>query len=211
MPLPSPLRLLLAWLAGATLVLANDVRFSGTLPAADRAAAGLPTLSSDQIAILDALVRRDTATRGQTPAPKAAADAAPAEFSRRLSADETRNIGLPSLAPAQVAKLDALVERHQSALLARTLLAPPSFLAPSRREVTSERKTERNVHGTFSLSYGWGKGGYSEKTGAMSVTLDDPARNLSVTIGYAETHLKGAPAYLYRDPPFRSPEPLREP
>ncbi len=208
---PSLLRLVLAWLAGATLAIAGDARFTGTLAAADREAAGLVKLSSDQIAILDALVRRDTTARGRTPAPKAAAEAAPAEFSRRLSADEARNIGLPALTPAQVAKLDALVDRHQSALLARTLLAPPAFLTPSRREVTSERKSERNVHGTFSLSYGWGKGGYSEKTGAMSVTIDDPARNLSLTIGYAESHIKGGPAYLYRDPLLRGPELAREP
>jgi len=205
------LRLAAALCLGATAAWAADARFSSTLTPEDKRTAGLVGLSSDQIAILDALVRRDTAARGQTPAPKSAAEAAPAEFSRRLSADEARNIGLPALSPAQVARLDALVDRHQAALLARTLLAPPSFLTPARREVATERKSERNIHGTFSLSYGWGKGGYSEKTGAMAVTIDDPARNLSVTIGYAESHIKGGPIYLYRDPFPRSPELIREP
>ena len=38
---------------------------------------------------------------------------------------------------------------------------------PTRRLLATEKKPERRVHGTFSLSYGFGKGGYSEKTGSM--------------------------------------------
>lgn len=194
---------------------ADDVRFTNTLTAGDRAAAGVAQFTSDQVAVLDALVRRDTAVRGQMLAPKSAAEAPPAEFSKRLTADEQRNAGLASLPPEKVAQLDRLVDRFQSAQLARTFLAPPSFLSPSRRLTPTERKDERRVHGSFSLSYGFGKGGYSEKTGSMMVTIDDPDRNLSVTIGYTQSHVKGGDGYyIYRDPlhdDLRRLPDLREP
>lgn len=198
---PRPLcSLLLTLLLAVSAAAADDhdPRFSSTLGAEDKTAAGLAKLTSDQLAVLDALVRRDTATRGMTPAPKTAAEAAPADFSRRLSTDERRNAGLASLSAAEVSKVDALVDRHQVARLARTFLAPPEFLSPHRR-IATEKKIERNIHGSFSLSYGFGKGGYSEKTGSMVVTMEDPARNLSVSIGYSESHIKGG-SYIYRDP-----------
>lgn len=193
----------------------DDLRFSNTLVTDDKTATGIGRLTSDQVAVLDALVRRDTATRGSTPAPKTAAEAAPSAFSQRLSADERRNSGIAGLSEAEVAKLDALVDRHQTARLARTFLAPPEFLSPRRRVAATEKKEERRVHGSFSLSYGWGKGGYSEKTGSMVVTVDDPERNLSISIGYSESHIKGGPGYLYRDPLLygdlrRTPD-IREP
>lgn len=188
-----------ALLLGATTGRAQDPsRFSQTLSVAERTECALTKLSSDQVAVIDALVRRDTATRG-TAAPAAET---PAVFSQRLTADERKTAGIPTLSPGEVAKLDGFVERYQSAKLARTLLAPPSFLAPSRPRISendTRKSKERELHGTFSLSMGWGSGGYSEKTGAMSVTLEDPAKGYSVTIGYSETHVKGGPM-IYRDP-----------
>jgi hypothetical protein len=46
-----------------------------------------------------------------------------------------------------------------------------------------------------------GSGGYSEKTGSMVLTMDDPARRYSITIGYSESHVKGGYGYpgLYYD------------
>jgi hypothetical protein len=210
------LRLLLlpAFLLVVSAARASDIRFSNTLKAEDKAAAGIGRLTSDQVAALDALVRRDTAVRGSTPAPRTQAEAAPAEFSRRLTADERRVTGLASLAAEEVGKVDALVDRHQTAALARTFLAPPEYLSPTRRLLNTEKKPERRVHGSFSLSYGFGSGGYSEKTGSMVITIDDPARNMSLSIGYSQSHIKGGPAYIYRDPLYdnhrRGPD-LREP
>lgn len=212
----SPLRFVLLvalLLAGFARAAANDTRFSNTLGSEEKTAAGLARLTSDQVAVLDALVRRDTATRAATPAPKTAAEAAPADFSQRLTADERRIAGLTSLEPAELAKTNALVERHQLAGLVRTFLAPPEYLAPRRSAVTTEKKEERRVHGSFSLSYGFGKGGYSEKTGSMVVTVDDPARNMSLSIGYSQSHIKGG-GYIYRDPYYDAslrPPDLRAP
>lgn len=177
----------------------DDGRFSGSLTAAERAAAGLPKLSSDNIAVIDALARRDTAARtSSTPS-------GGATFSLRLTADERRIAGLALLSAAEVAQLDALVERAQTARLARTLLAPPAFLArPSRAVEPREKKTEREIHGSFSLSYGVGSGGYSEKTGAMNLSFEDPARGLTINVGYSESHIKGGRGY-YREIPYALP------
>jgi len=195
------LALLLAGLMfGTTPAAAQDPsRFSQTLSVAERGECALTKLSSDQVAVIDALVRRDLATRGGT----APAAETPAAFSQRLTADERRTAGLTTLTTAELAKLDAFVERHQSGRLARTLLAPPTFLAPRSRltEEDTKKTKDRELHGTFSLSMGWGSGGYSEKTGAMTVTLEDPTKGYSITIGYSESHIKGGPM-IYRDPNY---------
>jgi hypothetical protein len=194
---------------------ANDLRFSVAIEAADRAACGLPKLTSDQVAVLDAFVRRDTAARGATnPDREPDARTAPV-FSQRLTPAERQTAGLLTLTPAELAQLDATVERFQGARLARTLLAPPSFISRRDRILLPERKKEREIHGSFSLSYGVGSGGYSEKSGSMVLTLEDPAKGYSISVGYTETHTKGGlPYYLSRDPLYdrmRSPldDPLR--
>ena len=178
---------------GAVRANQADVRFSQTLNAEDRAAGGLARLTSDDVAVIDALVRRDTLGRVRS-----TAEGTPASFSQRLTADERRTAGLAKLTEAELPKLDALVDRFQSAKLARTLLSPPTYLSRASRVVPSEAKKEREIHGSFSLSYGWGSGGYSEKTGSMILTMDDPARRFSITIGYTESHIKGGS--IYRDP-----------
>ncbi len=192
-----------------TALAADDARFSNQLNAAEKAASGVTKLTSEQVAILDALYRRDTTKRGSTLAPQSNAEAPPAEFSRRLTADERRITGIASLTEAEVAKLDGFIERQQNAQLVRIFLAPPPLVA--RRDVRTESREARRIHGSFTLSYGFGKGGYSEKTGSMQVTLDDPERNFSLTVGYTQSHVKGGysyyPGYLY-DPFY---EPLSRP
>lgn len=219
LPLPklslSCLGALLAFAVSGLESRGNDLRFSVAIEAADRVACGLPKLTSDQVAVLDAFVRRDTTARGATPA-EPATDARPAHvFSQRLTPAERQTAGLLALTPAELAQLDATIERFQGARLARTLLAPPSFISRRDRILLPERKKEREIHGSFSLSYGVGSGGYSEKSGSMVLTLEDPAKGYSISVGYTETHTKGGlPYYLSRDPLYdrmRSPldDPLR--
>lgn len=176
---------------------APETRFSQALPAADFTAGGLAHLTSDEVAVIDALVRRDTTARLQAPP----ADSTPAAFSARLTAEERRTAGLTRLSPAELTRLDELVERQQNARLARTLLAPPVFLSRSREATPRETKGGREVHGSFSLSYGFGRGGYSERSGSASWTVEDPARGYAVTVGYAETHVKGGSGLLLRPGP----------
>lgn len=171
----------------------NDVRFSNTLNAEERTASGLTRLTSDEVAVIDALVRRDTSARAGT----TTNDETPATFSRRLTAGERQTAGFQKLKEQEVPQLDTFVDRYQSAKLARALLAPPVYLR--RSGITpSEMKKELEIHGSFSLSYGMGSGGYSEKTGSMVLTLDDPAHRYSISVGYSESHVKGG--HVYRDP-----------
>ena len=186
-----------ALLASVVRAANDDLRFSVALNAAERTAAGLAKLTSDQIAVVDAFVRRDTAARA------AAAESAP-RFSQRLTAGERTTAGLPTLAATELAQLDELVARHQAARLARTLLAPPVYLSRTPRIITEDKKKEREIHGSFSLSYGVGSGGYSEKTGSMVLTMEDPERRYSITVGYSESHIKGGRGY-YRDPFYDLP------
>ena len=185
----------------------GDGRFSQALNSEDLTAAGLKQLSSDEVAVIDALVRRDTAAR----AGSASGETTAATFSQRLTADERRTAGLAKMSATQLPKLNELVDRHQNAKLARTLLAPPTYLARSSRITPTEKKKEREIHGSFSLSYGMGSGGYSEKTGSMVLTLEDPEKGYSISVGYSESHIKGGS--YYRDSYYRDPfyDPLRTP
>ena len=181
---------------------AQDLRFSATLRAAERTAAGLAKLTSDQVAVIDALVRRDTVGRGAVTVQSSGdgAEKNAASFSQRLTARERTTAGLAALSALEVAQLDALVERHQAAKLARTLLSPPTYLSPRPRVNPTEKKQEREIHGSFSLSYGFGSGGYSEKTGSMVLTMEDPTKGYAISVGYSESHIKGGRGYIYRDP-----------
>jgi hypothetical protein len=193
---PAPFRWLAVWLLAMSTVWAaqSDVRFSNTLNAEERAASGLARLSSDEVAVIDALVRRDTSARaGST------TDAeTPATFSQRLTAGERQTAGFQKLNEKELPQLDSFVDRYQNAKLARSLLAPPVYLARRSGITPSETKKDLEIHGSFSLSYGFGSGGYSEKTGSMMLRLDDPAHRYSISIGYSESHIKGG--HIYGDP-----------
>lgn len=209
----------------ATVPAADDTnRFTRTLNAAERAEIGLERLSSDEAAVLDALVRRNAATRVSAVArrdgkneksaadPAAAANAPATTFSERLTPDERRLAGFGRLSAEQVARVDALVERHATAAIARTLLGPPTYVPRHARVEPAENDDRRKIHGSFSLSYGWGKGGYSERTGSMMMTYNDPAGKYSVTIGYTESHVKGGQGVYLDGLPYRYDDPLyREP
>ncbi len=187
---------------------AEALRFSVSLKSDERSASGFNRLTSDQIAVIDALVRRDTGARTSAPSePNAGSANSNRTFSQRLTTQERGTAGLISLSPSEVAQLDAYVDRQQNATLARTLLAPPVFLARRTNLTPTERKTEREIHGAFSLSYGLGSGGYSEKTGSMLLTMEDPARRFSISFGYTESHVKGGHGY-YREPFYEPSRPL---
>ena len=167
---------------------AAKARFSQTLSTSEFVETGLNRLSSDQIAVLDALVRRDLVSQA-APARRGDPPAA-ARFSQRLTDDERRNSGLATLTATELAQLDTLADRNLSAVLARTLLAPPVFLAPGAPVRPEDGKTAPEIHGTLSLSYGMGKGGYSEKAAGMMLRLDNPVHGFSLNVGYSESQVK---------------------
>lgn len=204
---PRPLLLALAC-ACAVLPAARAVegRFSQTLSAAELRETGAERLNSDQLAVIDALVRRDLAAQLT---PRRDEAPAAARFSQRLSDDERRNAGFTTLTPAELQRLDAVIGRYDVAALAPTLLAPPVF-APTgmRLRPVETRAAGPEIHGSISLSYGVGKG-YDERTGGMTLSYEDPVRGFSVAVGYSESHIKSrVPLYrdLYGDP-LRNPLP----
>jgi hypothetical protein len=181
---------------------AAEGRFSQSLSAEELKLTGAERLTSDQIAVIDALIRRDLAAqltprRGDAPA---------ARFSQRLSDDERHNAGLGALSGPEIERLDALIARFGVAAMAPTLLAPPVFAPTGMRLRPTETRTGPEIHGSISLSYGFGKG-YDGRTGGMTLSYEDPARGLAVVVGYSESHIKGRMP-LYRD---ISGEPLRNP
>lgn len=175
-------------LAGPIRAAGDDIRFSQSLGPTERAATGVERLNSDQLAILDALVRREVASRldADTETGKS-----PGRFSARLTTGERTNTGLATLTPDQLARLDTAVQRHSAGDLARTLLAPPVFVS-HRTAARSTRDAQKglDVHGSVTLSYGWGNG-YNVKSGSMIVNMTDPAQRYSITLGYGESHISG--------------------
>lgn len=204
-----PRSLLLALACACAVVPATralEGRFTQTLSATELKETGASRLNSDQLAVIDALVRRDLAAqlaprRGDTPPA--------ARFSQRLSDDERRNAGFTTLSGPELEKLDALISRYGIAAMAPTLLAPPVYAPTGMRLRPVETRTAGpEIHGSISLSYGFGKG-YDERTGGMTLSYEDPARGFAIAVGYSESHIKGR-LPLYRDivgDPLRNPLP----
>jgi hypothetical protein len=193
-------RILLAFcsclLASITASFASDdVRLSRTLIPSEYAESGLKQLTSDQIAILDALVRRDTAAslRGRP-----AGETRAVRFSERLTADERKNAGLTLLSESELVKLDEYVARLTAPAdsPSGSFAAGQSTYRPAISAKTLRRAPE--IHGMISLMYGQGSGGYSERGGAMVLTYDDPS-GISLAVGYSEIRTKGGNGYYLRD------------
>jgi hypothetical protein len=171
---------------------AADGRFSATLNPAEAAQVGLVRLTSDQVAVLDALVRRDATTVANA----SAAHPVAARFSQRLSADERRNAGLTLLSETELARLDADVEGFSRPVVpgavSATLTAPAAATASP---TAVQWKREPEIHGSVSFMVGAGSHGYSEYGGAMDVTYFDPAHGFELSAGYAELHTSGGTCY----------------
>jgi len=168
----------------------DDARFSKTLAFADFAQTGLARLNSDQLAALDALVRRDlVAAEFVTKTPRAA------RFSQRLSADERRVAGLTLLSEPELAQLDLQVERLMPAPRSSTTTPYTTGGTNAVPSVTLRRAPE--IHGEVTLLYGAGSGGFSEMGGSLVVSVEDPAHHMAIAVGYSELHTKGG--YLRRD------------
>ncbi|MEY2880125.1 MAG: hypothetical protein RLZZ15_2505, partial [Verrucomicrobiota bacterium] len=123
---------------------AAEGRFSHAITPVEFVEAGLKKLSSDQLASIDALVRREgarTVVLGR--AESSATGAKSPGFSQRLLPSERDAAGLALLGETELARLDALVERRLAPPPTTTLLAPPIFApnAPQARAI--ERAGER--------------------------------------------------------------------
>jgi hypothetical protein len=166
---------------------ADEARFSKAIAPSEISQIGLDKLSSDQIAVLDALVRKDATAATMVRKDKPRAN----RFSERLSDDERRNAGLTLLDEPMVLQLDQRIEKF---------IAPPavdggSYSLGSRPASTiytaRSLRREPEIHGSISLVYGVGSHGYSERGGAMTLSYEDPENRFAVAVGYSEMHVKG--------------------
>ncbi len=178
-------------LRSGALAAEPEARFSKTLPAAELSAAGLGLLSSDQLAILDALVRRDiAAARFVSKQPRAP------QFSARLTADERHNAGLDLLGETEVAALDASVQR---------LIVPPApaggfgitgargpYSVPSLK---LRRDPKIETHMTAMVAVG--SDGYSAFGAGVEVSYVNPDNDFGLSLSYSELHEKGGSPYRY--------------
>jgi hypothetical protein len=171
--------------AGAFAVPAAG-RFSEGLADAERKTCGIDVLSSDQVAVLNALVRREALVSfSEAPAAK--------PFSQRLASDEFRAAGLGRLTPVQLAQLDFLFGaslNHPESTAAGAIppaaaLPPPALAASS---VTERAPPE--IHGLISLGYGWG-GGASVRTEETALEYIDPTHHFELNASYSAAQAKG--------------------
>ena len=185
--------LLLAGLCAAASRAADDARFSATLSAEQRTETGLDRLTSDEVAVIDALVHQDqdTADRyADNPVRRTA-------FSARRTARERDLAGLASLTPAEVGQLDRFV-----ALRIPPRPAPAPFLPFDRVQLDegglAPRRAGPEIHGSLTLAYGWSRGG-SVRGAESHVTYADPRHRFALSIGYAEYHGTGRASCLAPD------------
>lgn len=198
--MPVRLFLFLLLALGSAAIASEEVRFSKTLSPAEFTATGLERISSDELAVLDALIRRDwTQAQFVTKQPRAA------RFSERLSADERRNAGLEHLAAEELARLDTHVQGRITPPASFDSATGSGSAALGVQSVKLRRDPE--VHGSVSLMVAAGSDGYRAYGGALEVHYDDPANRYSVGIAVSQIHEKGRfypgywdGCYLYNRP-----------
>jgi hypothetical protein len=168
-----------------------DPRFSSTLSPDQLKETGLDQLSTDNVAVIDALVRLDVAAlrlRNN--------NIRSTRFSERRTDHERDIAGFGHLTPDQLAKLDQFVSLRipapvipASADLSHASVSLDAVRIPYKRPAPE-------IHGSVTLTYGGGKGGSFR--GAESVlTYVDPSRHFAVTVGYSQYSGSGLGSYPY--------------
>ena len=176
--------ILCGWLMTSAVVaaLGENLRFSQQLTAAERTDAALQTVTPDQLAVLDALIRRDQKWCTEP----GSAPPSPARFSQRISSDERKTAGLESIDETHLFRLDVLVAHFEFG-------ATPVAVSALPIGILTQPKLERpgiEIHGMISFTVGGGNG-YSQVGGSMVLVFDDPSHDFSMLIGYGQTHTEG--------------------
>ena len=162
---------------------ADDGRFSQQLPSFDFTTAGLVRLSADQLAALDALIRRDEQQLARS---HGATDLA-GRLSQRLPADERHVAGLDLLKPSELEHLDWLVAQIEG--FGSQAGAPAG--APASAVIIAPKRPAPEIHGELSLTVAGGSGGYHGIGGSLVLEYDDPAHGLTLLAGYAQWRATG--------------------
>jgi hypothetical protein len=171
---------------------AESSRFTDSLTAQQRTELGLNGLSSDNVAVINALVRQDESTvqlRNN--------NVRSTRFSQRRTEHERTIAGLDQLKPEQIAKLDELIGQRFAPApspLLESAMVPSALSVSSVENNSAPRRPE--IHGSFSLTYGWGKGG-SVMGGDATLMYEDPDHRYSVLFNYSQYRGKGFVPGLY--------------
>ena len=195
----------LACLAGGLFSMARaadeaEPRFSSTLSAVQQAETGLDQLTTDNVAVIDALVRVDTTTAVRV----VRNTIRTTRFSERRTTHEREIAGLDHLTPEQLRKLDQFVALRIPAPPTDVDLAYASVRLDSTTPLVTVKRRAPEIHGSVSLTYGWSKYG-SVRGGETNVTYVDPRKRYSVTVGYSEYRGNGLAPYPYATSPYLSP------
>lgn len=165
--------------AGTSLNAAGG--FSATLSGAQITAAGLATLTPAEQVVLDQLVMGDVAlARRENPGDLGGT------FAGRRSEAERKSAGLDRLTPAELAELNELVAAAVAARprpKERPRLKGNDVVIPSRAE----------LHGSVSMTYGWGRGGRSFRAASLWLDYYDPESGLNLSVGLAGADGAGWP------------------
>jgi len=204
MPMPVTRLTLLAALAGCLLLALTPLRageggFSATLSAEAKTSSGLARLTPTELAVLDRVVADEVALARQQNMTEFSEN-----FIARRSPEERQQAGLDRLTPEQQARLNDLV----AAALAsrpkpkeRPRLKEGEILAPPK---------PAEIHGSVTLSYGWG-GGRSIRGESLWLDYYDPETRLEIDVGISNYSGNGfggyypdgpASGYYYGGPPF---------
>ncbi|HWA26424.1 MAG TPA: hypothetical protein VG734_12260 [Lacunisphaera sp.] len=151
--------------------------FTAKLSDEQKAEAGLNGFTNSELSALDHLVAIDIARGRTTPA-------LTDPYSERYSAAETKEAGLDRLSPEQLAKLDGLIAAAVAAAPKRPQVQPRERPRLRGDEILSE-KGRLQVHGGFSLTYGWAGGGRNFRGTGAWVSYFDPVTGLGLTFGYS--------------------------
>lgn len=187
-PVPTPIRLLPLVLALVLLAVGSRVEaaaggFSTTLTADQLAASGLVRLTADERAALDRIVAAE-----MDESRVAEGIVLAGTFASRRSEAEMKATGMDRLKPAELASLNELVA-------ASTLVRVQPRERPRLRSddvVSAHRQPE--VHGSLSLSYGWGGG--TTMRGA-DLWLDYSLPDLGLHLGVGLSRYSGSPLFDY--------------
>jgi hypothetical protein len=165
---------------------ATDIRFSTGLSPTQMVESGLDHLTAEQIAVIDALVRRTAPSSAESNGPSAALP-----FSQRLAATERAAAGLDRLGAGELGRLDALVAEETAVALAKPV--------PAYKPDTWAQRLK--VHGAVTFGIGGGHG-YSTRFAESEVEIYDPVTGMSLTVGYGTSRDKfsGPASWTYRRP-----------
>lgn len=186
---PSPftrpgLLLLAGWLMIAGTLRAAEGGFAATLSIEQKTAAGVTTLTADERTALDQLVADDLAFARRENLTDLGGT-----FVARRTETARQQAGLDRLTPEQLAKLNELVA---AALAAR----PTPKERPRLKEsdvLSAKRRGE--IHGSVTVTYGWGRGGREYRAGSLWLDYYDPERRFSLGLGISTSDGDGYYGY----------------